>query len=109
MQTAPMSIVTFGQRLRKLRESSKLSLRQVAGKIGIDASLLGKIERSERAPTNEQMKQVALFFSFDEKQLIQENLSDMFAIKIIEQNADIEVLDIARRKVDYLLSTNQPK
>ena len=98
-------INTFGEELRKLRVGSHLSLRQVADRIGIDASLLGKIERNERRITKEQLKRLATFFLIDEKQLVQENLSDMIAHKIIEEGADINTLDIARRKVEHLKSS----
>ena len=54
--------MTIGGQLRVLREEAKLSLREVSIKIGIDASLLGKIERNERQPTKEQLKQIADFF-----------------------------------------------
>ncbi len=49
-------ISTFGEQVRNLREEAKFSLKDVAEKIGIDTSLLGKIERNERQPTKEQIK-----------------------------------------------------
>ncbi len=102
MQTAKNSVATFGERLRTLRVEAKLSLREVASEIGIDTSLLGKIERNERQPTKEQIKQVAAFFKFDEKQLIKENLSDQFAYRMIEEEADLDTLKVAEKKVEYL-------
>ena len=59
-------ITSFGEQLRSLREQRHLSLREVATEIGIDTSLLGKIERDERQPTKEQIKLVAKFFKFNE-------------------------------------------
>lgn len=95
------NITTLGEQLRSLRESSELSLREVAGQIGIDTSLLGKIERNERQPTKEQIKQIAVFFKVDEKILVREFLSDQFAYKIIEDEADLETLKVAEAKVSY--------
>lgn len=102
MQMAKNSVVTFGERLRTLREEAKLSLREVASEMGIDTSLLAKIERNERQPTKEQIKQAAAFFKLDEKQLIKEILSDIFAYRIIEEEADLDTLKVAEKKVEYL-------
>lgn len=95
-------ITSFGEQLRSLREQRNLSLREVATEIGIDTSLLGKIERDERQPTKEQIKLVAKFFKFNEHQLIREHLSDQLAYKIIEADADIDILKVAEQKIEYL-------
>jgi len=95
-------ISSFGEQLRSLREQKQLSLREVATEIGIDTSLLGKIERNERQPTREQIKLVAIFFKFDEQKLINEHLSDHFAYKIIEADADVDIFKVAEQKVEYL-------
>jgi transcriptional regulator with XRE-family HTH domain len=94
-------VTTFGERLRVLREGAKLSLKNVANEIGIDTSLLGKIERNERQPTKEQLKMFATFFKLDQKQLIKEVLSDQFAYRIIEEELDLDTLKVAERKVEY--------
>jgi transcriptional regulator with XRE-family HTH domain len=95
-------VATFGEQVRTLREEANLSLRAVAVEIGIDTSLLGKIERNERQPTKEQIKQVAKFFKLDEKELIKELLSDQFAYRILEEEADLDTLKVAEKKVEYL-------
>ena len=96
------NVTTLGEQIRTLREKALLSLRDVATKIGIDTSLLGKIERNERQPTKEQIKHIALFFKVNEKRLIKEFLSDQFAYKILEEEADIDTLKVAEKKVQYL-------
>jgi transcriptional regulator with XRE-family HTH domain len=101
MATIKISVTTLGQRLRTLREQAELSLREVASEIGIDTSLLGKIERNERPATKEQIKQIASFFKVDEKQLLKEFLSDQFAYKIIEEEADLDTLKVAEAKVAF--------
>ncbi|RPH28695.1 MAG: XRE family transcriptional regulator [Bacteroidales bacterium] len=95
-------VATLGEQVRALREDAKLSLREVAEKIGIDTSLLGKIERSERQPTKEQIKSVAKYFKLEEKALLKELISDQIAYKILEENADLDTLKVAERKVQYL-------
>jgi len=102
MSTSENYVLTFGEQLRVIREQAKLSLKTVANVVGIDTSLLGKIERNERHPTKEQIKLVAAFFNIDEKNLIKEFLSDQFAYRIIEAEADIDTLKVAERKVEYL-------
>lgn len=96
--------VTFGEQVRYLRKELKLSLREVAEQVDIDPSLLGKIERNNRQPTKEQIKLIAEFFKFDEKQLTKEFISDQIAYKIIEEEADIDTLKVAEMKVLYLKS-----
>lgn len=95
-------IISFGEHLRSMREIKQLSLREVAAKIGIDTSLLGKIERDKRKPTREQIKLVAKFFKFDETILYNEHLSDQIAYMIIEEDADSEIFKIAEKKIEYL-------
>ncbi len=100
---------TFGERLRSLRVNSQLSLRALSDEIGVDTSLLAKIERNERSATKEQIKQVAKFFKIDEREMIKEQLSDLFAYKILEEEADLDTLKVAEKKVEYLKSTAKAK
>ncbi len=93
---------TFGEHLRKLREEKKMSLRDLSSKLHIDSSLIAKIERNDRKPSKEFIKQIARFFKIDEKKLFNEFLSDSIAYKIIDENVDIEVLKVAEEKVNYL-------
>lgn len=95
-------VSSFGEQLRSLREQKKMTLREVATEISIDTSLLGKIERNERQATKEQIKLVAKFFNYNEQLLIEENLSDQLAYKIIEADADREILKVAEQKIEYL-------
>lgn len=101
METIKIRVTTLGQQLRTLREQAELSLREVASEIGIDTSLLGKIERNERPATKEQIKHIASFFKVNEKQLLKEFLSDQFAYKIIEEEADLDTLKVAEAKVAF--------
>jgi len=96
------NVATLGEQIRALREGAKLSLREVAEKIGIDTSLLGKIERNARQPTKEQIKQVAKYFKLNEKDLLKEYLSDQIAFRILEEEADLDTLKVAEKKVEYL-------
>lgn len=95
-------IISIGEHLRLLRETQNLSLREVSSNTGIDTSLLGKIERDKRQPTSDQIKHLADFFNIDESLLKRQNLSDQLAYKIIEANADSDILRVAEQKIEYL-------
>jgi len=102
MTRAKYIVNSFGGQLRSLREQKKLSLREVATAIGIDTSLLGKIERNERQVTKEQIKLIAKYFKYNEQSLIEENLSDQLAYKIIDADANLNILKVAEKKIEYL-------
>ncbi|MBA7532574.1 hypothetical protein ES705_24800 [subsurface metagenome] len=93
---------TFGEQLRKLREANELSLRDLSSKLNVDSSLISKIERNERQPSKEFIKQIARFFKMEEKKLFDEFFSDYIAYKIIEENVDIDILKVAEEKVNYI-------
>ena len=100
---------SFGEHLRNLREDAGLTLKFVSEQIGIDTSLLAKIERNERQPTKQIIKQVAEFFSMDEKVLHNDYLSDVIAYKILDEEADLSILKVAEEKVKYLKTVQNEK
>ena len=93
-----LTITSLGEKIRALREQANLSLREVGNKVGIDISLLAKIERSERYLTKDQLKQVAKYFKIDEKEILKEYLSDQIASKILQEDVDIDTLKLQKRK-----------
>jgi transcriptional regulator with XRE-family HTH domain len=93
---------TFGEYIRKLRMEADLPLRKVASQLDIDPSLLGRIERSERQPTKNIIAGIAKIFKQDLKKLSDEYLSDQIAYKIINEDADVAILKVAEKKVEYL-------
>lgn len=99
---ATEKVKSFGTYLRSIRESSNMTLKEVSDKIGTDISLLAKIERSERHPTKEFIKKVAFLFQVKEEELRNEYLSDQIAYKVLNEDADIDVLRVAESKIEYL-------
>ena len=93
---------SFGELLRNLREETGQTLKTVAENLEMDTSLLAKIERNERQPTKLIISQVAEYFNVDKKELQTEFLSDQIAYKILDEEADIEILKVAEEKVKYL-------
>lgn len=100
---------SFGELLRTLREEAGQTLKTVSEKLDIDTSLLAKIERNERQPTKQIIKQVSQYFKVDEKELQSEFLSDQIAYKILYEDADLETLKVAEEKVIYLKTIQNGK
>ena len=100
---------SFGEHLRSLREEAGFTLKFVSEQISIDTSLLAKIERNERQPSKQIIKQVADFFEIDEKELLKDLLSDVIAYKILDEKADLSILKVAEEKVTYLKTINYGK
>jgi transcriptional regulator with XRE-family HTH domain len=100
---------SFGEQLRQLRDEAKLTLKFVSDQIGIDTSLLAKIERNERPPTKQIIKHVALYFKVSERELLNSFLSDQIAYKILDEEADVSILKAAEEKVKYLKTVQNGK
>ena len=67
---------SLGEKLRTIRESKCLLLRQVAAHLEIDTALISKIERGERRLTREQVIKLAKFYNVTDKELLTLWLSD---------------------------------
>ena len=95
---------TFGEYIRQLRISANLPIRKIAAQLDIDATLLSKIERDERPANKNLIAGIAKIFNQNEQDLTKRFLSDRIAYKILNENADIDVLKVAEQKVKYLKS-----
>jgi len=93
---------TFGDTVKKLREDKHLTLREVAEEMGIDTSMLGKIEKNNRKPTDQLIEKFATFFKVSDKDLKIAFLSDEVVYQLLEEDFASEVLKVAERKVKYL-------
>jgi transcriptional regulator with XRE-family HTH domain len=93
---------TFGEQLRNLRELNMLTLREVSKSLDLDPSLLAKIERNERAPNRQFIKKIAAFFNVNEKDLINEFLSDQIVYKILSEETDLNILKVAEEKIKQI-------
>jgi transcriptional regulator with XRE-family HTH domain len=91
---------TFGEHLRTLREMNGLTLREVASSLSLDTSLLAKIERNERQPTRQLIKQFADFFKVEEKELVNEFLSDQIVYKILNEETDLNISELLRKRIE---------
>ena len=102
-------IKSFGEHLRNLREKSGLTLKSVSEQVSIDTSLLAKIERNERQPTKQIIKQLSDLFKVDEKILQNDFLSNQIAFIILDEKADLSILKVAKEKVKYLKTVHNEK
>ena len=59
----------IGSYLQNLRKERKMSLREVADHVGIDISMLSKIEHGERQIQAYQLSSIAEYFNVDFRQL----------------------------------------
>jgi transcriptional regulator with XRE-family HTH domain len=61
--------LNFGEYIHQLRKEHRLSLKIVADKLGIDISMLSKIEHGERQVQGHMLKPLADIFELDFKKL----------------------------------------
>lgn len=72
----------FGQRVRDLRLARRISLRRLAGIVGIDFTYLSKIENGKaRPPSNEVIEKLARELNVDQE--------DLFALAARVSQADL--------------------
>ena len=55
--------ISIGEKIRQLREKSKISQKQIAEYLGVDQSRVSKIENNERKPSLELIEKISLLFS----------------------------------------------
>ncbi|CAA0217602.1 Transcriptional regulator [Tenacibaculum maritimum] len=92
---------SFGETIRDLRIEKQLTLREVAKYLKIDTSMLGKIEKNNRKPTKQFIKDISNLFNINEDVLTVAHLSDTVAYTILEEELANEVLKVAEEKINY--------
>jgi transcriptional regulator with XRE-family HTH domain len=61
---------SLGEKIREIRETQNLLLRQVAAYLEIDTALISKIERGERRLTREQVVKIAKYYKVSDEELL---------------------------------------
>jgi len=97
---------TFGDKIRTLRETNGLTLREVSQKLGIDISTLGKIEKNNRSANKDLIKKIANFYKVEEKELLISFISDKIIYEIAGEEFGEDALKVAEVKVEYLKQQN---
>lgn len=89
----------LGDKLRTLRESQGLLLRQAAAFVEVDTAFISKVERGEKKASREQVLKLAAFLSADEKQLIMLWLCDKIIDVVEDDPMAEEALKMALKNV----------
>jgi len=93
----------FGERIRTIRESKGLLLRQVAAHLEIDTALISKIERGERRLNREQVVKLSSFFKVSEEELLTLWVTERIINVIVNEPFAIQGIEKAKE----ILKVNQ--
>ena len=99
---------TLGETIRALRKQRSEPLRVVAAAIEIDSTLLSKIERGERFPTDVQIARLAEYFDIPRDELTAQVIADRIVSAYGYQPTTLQAVRIVReRVVPYLEECNE--
>ena len=87
-------MVDFGKKLKELRKQSGMTQKQLADKLGITKSVVSYYELSERTPSPDVLKNLALIFHVSTDYLLG-----------VERNKTIDVSDLSDDDAKLLLAT----
>ncbi|MDI9875046.1 helix-turn-helix domain-containing protein [Flectobacillus rivi] len=96
-----IDIITFGECIKRLRESANLPLRKVAAELEIDTSTLSKIEKNERNVNEQIIDGISRMFHIKKSDLKVRYLSDKITYQLLEEDDGIKILKIAEEKIKY--------
>jgi transcriptional regulator with XRE-family HTH domain len=94
---------SLGEKIRTVRESKNLLLRQVAAHLEIDTALISKIERGERRLTREQVIKLAKFYNVTDEELLTLWISDKLLDTIENDPFAMQGLNKAKNILKTLL------
>lgn len=94
---------TFGETIRAWRKQRGEPLRIVAAAIDIDSTLLSKIERGERLPTEMQVARLAEYFRVPMAELSARAIADKIILDYGHQEATLQALTIVKERIDSYL------
>ena len=90
---------TFGETTRTLRKQRGEPLRVVAAAVEIDSTLLSKIERGERFPTEAQIAKFAEYFSIPQEELAAKVIADRIISAYGYQSATLQAIRIIKERM----------
>ncbi len=93
---------TVGHKIRILRESKGLLIRQLASGTEIDQALISKIERGERIATKNQIIIIAEFLNVNKQDLLTQWLGEKIAYEIKDEEVAYKALKVAEEAIQYL-------
>ena len=93
--------MSFGQRIKELRESKDLLQRQLAASLEIDTPMFSKIERGERRAKREQVLKLAKLLQTDPDELLTVWLADQIYDIVKDENTAESALRVAESTLKY--------
>lgn len=89
----------FGEKIRQIRESKGLLLRQLSAFMEVDAALLSKIERGGRRPKREQVIKMAEVLEIDVDRLLVLWIADKISEIITDRQLAIEAIELVKNDI----------
>lgn len=93
---------SFGEFIRVKRLAEGLLLREVAAALGIDPSLLSRIERGDKRPTRKLVLALATILKADENTFLIHYLSDRVVYELKDEKLANKAMKAAEKKIAYL-------
>lgn len=93
--------MSFGERIKKLRESKELLQRQLAASLEIDTPMFSKIERGARRAKREQVLKLAELFQTDVNELLTVWLADQVYDIVKDEETAVGALKVAESTLEY--------
>ncbi len=94
---------TLGQSIRELRKSRGLLIREVAAELGIDPSLLSRIERGDKRPTRAQVVQLSEILDANRSDLLADYLSERVVNALRNEEVALQAISLAEKKITTIL------
>lgn len=93
---------TFGEFIRKNRNSKKLTQTQFAAQIGVDAAAVSKIENGKTVLNEDKLPALAKLFEMDLKTIKEEYFSERIAHVLYNNKCSENTLVLAEQKMQYI-------
>lgn len=97
---------TLGELIRMHRRAKNLLIRQVAAELGIDPSLLSRIERGDKRPTRAQVVQLSELLEPDKKEFLVVYLSGKVVSILKDEAPALEAIALAEQQLNVLVLQN---
>jgi transcriptional regulator with XRE-family HTH domain len=85
----------IGDKIRELRESKEILLRQLAAQLDMDTALLSKMERGDRFFRKEDIVSLSKIFNQSKSELLTIWLADKVLHALNDEQYQIEALELA--------------
>ena len=93
----------IGDKIRELRESKEILLRQLAAQLDMDTALLSKMERGDRFFRKEDILSLSEIYNQPEKELLTIWLADKVLHTINEEDYQREAIQLALKQLENKL------